>query len=72
MMAGQDDPMPLQGEGDYIGARKYQKEQAEFAKSGKVDKAAKEAEAALDGPEADDLEAARKSTGKGEIPRKPA
>ena len=60
------DPMPLQGEGDYIAARKYDAEQAAFAKSGKVKGAAAEAEKALDGPESADLEAAREKTARGE------
>ena len=59
-------PCPLQGEGDYIGARKYQKEQAAFAKSGKVEEKAAEAEAALEGPEAEELEAARHAVARGE------
>ena len=58
--------MPLQGEGDYIGAREYQKAQHEFAKSGKVEVKAREAEEALDGPEADELEAARDASAHGE------
>jgi hypothetical protein len=71
-MAEPNDPMPLQGEGDYIGARKYQKEQAEFARSGKVEEKAKEAEAALEGPEAEALEAARAAAAKGESLKKPS
>jgi hypothetical protein len=55
----------VQGEGDYASARRYQKDQHEFAKSGKVDKAARDAEAALDGPEGAELEQARKQTAKG-------
>ena len=54
-----------QGEGDYESARKYDAEQEAFAKSGKVDQAAKDAEAALDGPEGGELEKARVSTGEG-------
>jgi hypothetical protein len=57
----------IQGEGDYDAARRYDKEQAEFAKSGKVDKKAREAEEALNGPEGSDLERARKETGKGQM-----
>lgn len=56
----------MQGEGNYDAARKFDQEEAAFAKSGKVDAAAKAAKEALDGPEAADLEAARVSTGKGE------
>ena len=55
----------LQGEGNYDAARRYQKEQHDFAKSGQVDKKAHEAEEALDGPEAEELERARKETGEG-------
>lgn len=55
----------IQGEGDYEAARRYRKAQEEFAKSGKVDKAAHEAEDALDGPEGADLERARRETGQG-------
>lgn len=53
----------IQGEGDYDAARRYDEEQAEFAKSGKVDQAAREAADALDGPEGEALERARKETG---------
>jgi hypothetical protein len=55
----------IQGEGNYEAARRYRKQQEEFAKSGKVDKKAHEAEDALDGPEAEDLERARRETGEG-------
>jgi hypothetical protein len=55
----------IQGEGDYESARRYQEEQHEFAKSGEVEKKAREAEDALDGPEAEDLERARRETGEG-------
>jgi len=60
------DPMPMQGEGDYASARKFDKEQARFASSGKVEGKAREAEEALDGPEGESLEAARKSSARGE------
>jgi hypothetical protein len=56
----------VQGEGDYESARRYQKEQHEFAKdSGRVQKGAQEAEDALEGPEGDELERARRETGQG-------
>ncbi|QUD88253.1 hypothetical protein [Phenylobacterium montanum] len=58
-------PMPLQGEGDYIGARKFQKDEADFVRKGPVEQKAREAEQALDGPEGAELEAARKSSAKG-------
>jgi hypothetical protein len=59
-MAGND---RVQGEGNYDAGRRYQKEQREFAKSGKVEQKAHEAEDALDGPEGEALERARKETG---------
>lgn len=55
----------IQGEGDYESARRYQKDQHEFAKSGEVEKKAREAEDALDGPEGEELERARRETGEG-------
>jgi len=53
----------IQGEGDYISARRYDKEQHEFAKKGPVKRKAREAEQALDGPEGAELERARRETG---------
>jgi hypothetical protein len=53
----------VQGEGNYDAARGYRKEQETFARSGKVDKAAHEAEEALDGPEGEELERARRESG---------
>ena len=55
----------IQGEGDYVSARKYQKAQHEFARSGEVDNKAREAEQALDGPEGEELEQARRESGEG-------
>ena len=55
----------IQGEGDYISGKKYQEMQHEFAKKGDVEKKAREAEEALDGPEAEELEEARRETGEG-------
>ena len=63
-------PMPMQGEGDYAAARKFDAEQAAFAKSGKVAAKAAEAKTALDGPEGADLEAARSAAAKGESIKK--
>ncbi len=54
----------IQGEGNYDASRRFQKDEHDFAKSGKVDKAAHEAEEALDGPEGEELERARVDTGK--------
>jgi hypothetical protein len=56
----------VQGEGDYVSARRYQKAQHAFAKSGKVEAGAKAAEAALDGPEGEELERAREQSARGE------
>jgi len=53
----------IQGEGNYDAARKFDAEERAFVKSGQVEKKAREAEDALDGPEAEDLEKARKETG---------
>jgi len=57
----------IQGEGNYDAGRRYQKEQQEFAKSGKVEPKAREAEDALDGPEGEELERARRETGKDQM-----
>lgn len=53
----------IQGEGNYDAGRRYQKEQHEFAKKGPVEQKAKEAEDALDSPEGEELERARRETG---------
>ena len=55
----------IQGEGDYISGRKYQEMQHEFAKRPDVAQKAREAEEALDGPEGEELEKARRDTGDG-------
>ncbi len=44
-----------QGEGDKISAEKYNKETTEFAKSGRVEAAAKDAKSAIEGKERDAL-----------------
>lgn len=59
------DKNQIQGEGDYEAARRYRKEQEKFARSGKVDQKAHEAEEALEGPEGEELEKAREETAKG-------
>lgn len=59
------DNSKIQGEGDYVSGKRYQEMQHDFAKSGKVDQAAQEAEDALDGPEGEALEKARRETAKG-------
>lgn len=49
---------PKHGEGDYESAERYQKEAADFAKSGKVDKAANDAKQAREGKERPELDRA--------------
>lgn len=58
-MAGNDQ---IQGEGNYEAARKFDQDERDFIKTGKVDKKAREAQQALDGPEGADLEKARRDT----------
>ena len=53
----------IQGEGNYDAGRRFQKEEREFVKTGPVEQKAREAEEALDGPEAEELERARIETG---------
>jgi hypothetical protein len=58
IMDGTVDPKDV-GEGNYKASREYDEAQAAFAKDkDRVTKAAKDAEAALDSPEADELAAA--------------
>lgn len=52
----------IQGEGDYKAARRFRKEQEAFAKTGPVEQKAKEAEAALDTSEGEELERARRES----------
>ena len=66
----QDDAHRVQGEGDYDAARRYDKATTDFAKSGKVDEAARDAKPTSPA-EADELrqaEAEGKSHAKGEDP----
>jgi hypothetical protein len=60
----------VQGEGDYVAGRHYDKAQADFAKSGKVDDAARKAQPqdAAQAAEMDKAERAGKSHSKGEAP----
>ncbi len=53
----------IQGEGNYDAARKFDADERAFVKRGGVEQKAREAEEALDGPEAAELETARKSAG---------
>ncbi|MGF1626326.1 MAG: hypothetical protein ACFCVH_15700 [Alphaproteobacteria bacterium] len=60
------------GEGDYAAARRYRKDVEEFAKSGDVEGAAREAEKAVEGKEGDALreaEKAGKERARGEDPK---
>ena len=58
----------IQGEGNYDAGRRYQQEQHKFAKqTDKVEKGAQEAEDAVEGPEGEDLERARRETGKDQM-----
>ena len=53
----------IQGEGNYDASRKFDADERAFIKKGGVDGKAREAEQALDGPEGEELEKARKETG---------
>jgi len=57
------DEKQIQGEGNYDAARRFREAEEKFIRTGEVDKKAKEAAEALDGPEGEDLERARKETG---------
>lgn len=59
------DKNQIQGEGNYEAGERFQREEEAFVKSGQVEKKAREAEEALDGPEAEELERARVETGEG-------
>ena len=58
----------IEGEGSYKGTEEYNKRTADFIKKGKVDKAAKEAEHAMDSDEAEALKSAEEK-GKAGDPR---
>ena len=57
----------VQGEGDYVAGRRFQEAERSFAAKGPVEEKAHEAAEALDGPDAEALEAARRETAAGEI-----
>jgi hypothetical protein len=62
----------IQGEGDYVAGRRFQDAERSFAEQESlVARKAREAADALDGPEAGELEEARRSTGAGKIPEHP-
>jgi len=63
----------IQGEGDYIAGRRFQEAERSFAeKDSLVERKAREAADALDGPEAKELEEARIASGEGKIHPHPA
>lgn len=57
------DKNQIQGEGNYDAAREFDAEERAFVKKGGVERKAQEAEEALDGPEGEELERARRETG---------
>ncbi|HQT76146.1 MAG: hypothetical protein B7Z80_00390 [Rhodospirillales bacterium 20-64-7] len=50
-----------EGEGNHTAARQYNDAQQKFAKSGKVEQGARDAEKAVDGPEAESLRKAEEA-----------
>jgi hypothetical protein len=67
-MTGTDKPTPqpgkpdIQGEGDYDAARTFDAEERAFVEKGGYERKARDAEEALEGPEGEELERARKET----------
>jgi hypothetical protein len=61
----------VQGEGDYVAGRRFQEAERSFVEAGSVEKKAREAAEALDGPEGPELERARRETGEGKIHHSP-
>jgi hypothetical protein len=57
----------IEGEGSYTGTRDYNRRTEKFIKEGKVDKAAKEAERALESPEGAELARAEEKGKAGNI-----
>lgn len=55
----------IQGEGNYDAARRFDRDEEKFVKTGPVEQKAREAAEALDGPEGEELERARRETGEG-------
>jgi len=70
-MTKNESPDAIQGEGDYVSGRKFQDLERAFVEKGGVDRAARAAADALEGPEGAALEEARRSSAMGEIPGKP-
>ena len=59
----------VQGEGDYEAGRRFQEAERSFVETAPIARKAREAAEALDGPESESLEAARRTSGEGRIPR---
>jgi len=55
----------VQGEGNYDAGRRFDEAERKFVETGPVEQKAREAADALDGPEGEELEAARKASAKG-------
>jgi len=55
----------IQGEGNYVAGRRFDEAERKFVETGPVEQKAREAADALDGPEGEELEAARKASAKG-------
>jgi hypothetical protein len=56
----------IQGEGNYDAARNFDQAEQAFVKKGGIEKKARDAEQALDGPEGAELERARQDGAKGD------
>ncbi len=65
-MAGKTD---IQGEGNYDAARRFDEAERKFVETGPVEEKAREAAEAVDGPEGEDLERARRESAKGAHPK---
>jgi hypothetical protein len=65
------DKNAVEGEGSYSGTRDYNERTAKFIEKGKVDKAAKEAERAMESDEAADLKRAEAQGKAGDTHGKP-
>jgi len=55
----------IQGEGNYTAGRRFDDAERKFVETGPVGQKAREAADALDGPEGEELEAARKASAQG-------
>jgi hypothetical protein len=58
----QTPPAKVQGEGDYEAGRRFQKAERNFVEHGPVKRKTREAAQAVEGPEGEDLERARRET----------